>query len=59
MATPKHKNPYYGGHEIYNFGWTYLDHHYIILSLSGLCLEVEKIDWLFGVFRRIGRNSAI
>lgn len=44
MTMPKHKNPNYGDHEIYNFGRTYLDHHYYILSLSGLCLEVEKID---------------
>ena len=43
-ATPYHKNPYSGGHEIYNFCWPFLGHHYHILSLSilwlGVCLFV-------------------
>ena len=30
MATPLHKNPYPGGHEIYNFGRPFLGHHYYI-----------------------------
>ena len=30
------------GHEIYNFGRTFLGHHYYFLSLSDLCLGVEK-----------------
>ena len=42
MATPYHKNPCTGGHEIYNFGRPFLDHHYYILSLFDLCLGVEK-----------------
>ena len=42
MATPEHKNPYPGGHEIYNFGRPFLGHHYYILGLSDLCLGVEK-----------------
>ena len=41
-ATPKHKNPCPGGHEIYNFGRPFLCHHNYILSLSVLCLGVEK-----------------
>ena len=28
MATPLHKNPCPGGHEIYNFGRPFLGHHY-------------------------------
>ena len=42
MATPQHKNPCPGGHEIYNFGGPFRGHHYYILSLSNLCLGVEK-----------------
>ena len=42
MATPQHKNPDPGGHEIYNFGRPFLGHHYYILGLSDLCLGVEK-----------------
>ena len=42
MAMPQHKNPCLGGHEIYNFGRPFLGHHYYILSLSDLCLGVEK-----------------
>ena len=30
------------GHEIYNFGRPFLGHHNYILSLSDLCLGVEK-----------------
>ena len=43
MATPQHKNPYPGGHEIYNFGRPFCGHHYYILGLSDLCLGVEKM----------------
>ena len=42
MATPQGNNPCPGGHEIYNCGRPYLGHHYYILSLSDLCLGVEK-----------------
>ena len=42
MATPEHKNPYPGGHEVYNFGRLFLGHHYYKLGLSDLCLGVEK-----------------
>ena len=37
--------PQLGGHEIYNLGRPFLDHHcYIhVLSLSDLCMGVEKI----------------
>ena len=42
MGTPQHKNPCPGGHEIYNFGRPFLCHHNYILSLSVLCLGVEK-----------------
>ena len=42
MVTPLHNNPFSGGHEIYNFGGPFLCHHYYILSLSDLCLGVEK-----------------
>ena len=41
-ATPQRKNPYPGGHEIYNLGRPFLVHHYYILSLSDLCLGVKK-----------------
>ena len=46
-ATPYHKNPCPGGHEIYNF----LGHHYYILGLSDQCLGVEKTIYF--------RNTAI
>ena len=42
MATPQHKDPCPGGHEIYNFGGPFFGHHYCTLSLSVLCLRVEK-----------------
>ena len=42
MATPQHKNPCPRGHGIYNFGRTFLVHHNYLLSLSVLCLGVEK-----------------
>ena len=37
----QHK-PCPGCHEIYNFGITFLGHHYYILDVSDLCLGVEK-----------------
>ena len=42
MATTYHKNPCPGGHKIYNFDRPFLGNRYVILSLSELCLEVEK-----------------
>ena len=42
MTTPLLKNPCPRGHEIYNFSWPFLGHHYYILGLSDLCLGVEK-----------------
>ena len=42
MATPQHKSPCPGGHEIYNFVRTFLGYHYYILSLSDLCLGVKN-----------------
>ena len=36
------QEPCPGGHEIYNFGEPFCGHHYYILSLSNLCLGVEK-----------------
>ena len=35
-------NPCPGGHETYNFGRPFLGHRYYILSLSDLCMGVEK-----------------
>ena len=40
--TPQYKNPCPRGHGIYNFGRLFLGHHNYILSLSVLCLEIEK-----------------
>ena len=37
MATPLHKNPSPGGHEIYNFGRPFLVHNYYTLSVYGPC----------------------
>ena len=42
MMTLQHKNPCPGGHENYNFGGPLLGHDYKTLSLSDLCLGVEK-----------------
>ena len=42
MDTPLYKNPFPVGNEIYNFGRRFLRHHNYILSLSVLCLGVEK-----------------
>ena len=36
------QEPLPGGHEIYNFGRPFHGHHYYILGLSDLCLEVEE-----------------
>ena len=57
MASPKHKNSCPGGHEgheIYNFGRPHLGHYYYILSLSDLCLGVEK-----KVFKVINQHFTI
>ena len=44
MATPWHKNPFPGGHEIYNFARPLPGYHIYSFSLSDLCLGiVEKI----------------
>ena len=43
MTTPLQKNPCPGGNEIYNFGRPFLGHHNYILTMSVLCLGVEKI----------------
>ena len=45
MAMPQHKNPCPGLMKFYNFGRLFLSHHYMyyILTLSDLCLGVEKI----------------
>ena len=40
MATPNIKTP--ESHKIYNFGRTFLGHHYYILSLFDQCMGVEK-----------------
>ena len=37
MDTPQHKNPCHRGHEIYNFGITFLGHHYYTLVL--VCVD--------------------
>ena len=37
MVMPQDKNPWPGGHEIYNVG-----HHYYALSLSESCQSLEK-----------------
>ena len=42
MAKPQHKKPWPGGHEIYDFRRPFLCHHNYILTLSVLCLGVEK-----------------
>ena len=42
LAMPLQKNPCPGGHEIYKFDRPLLGHHYYMLSLSDLCLGVEK-----------------
>ena len=44
MVMPSQKNPCPRGHEIYNFGRTFLGHlHYMyIFSLPDLCLRVEE-----------------
>ena len=42
LVTPLHKNPCLRGHESYNFGRPFLDHHYYKLDMSDLCLGVEK-----------------
>ena len=36
------QEPLVWGHEIHNFGRPFLGYHYYILSLSDLCLGVEK-----------------
>ena len=43
------RNPCPRDHEIYNFGRSFLGYYYIILSLSELCLEVEKKIFFFKV----------
>ena len=43
MAMPKHQNPCPWSNEIYNLGRFFLLHHYYTLSLSDICLGVEKM----------------
>ena len=43
MAMPLHKNPCPWGHGIYNFGRSFLCHHYYTFSLYGPCTRIEKI----------------
>ena len=38
-----HQNSSPGGHESYSFGRLFFGNHYYILSLSDLCLGVEKM----------------
>ena len=42
MSRPQDKNPCPRDHEVHNFGGTFLSHHYFILSLSDLCVGVER-----------------
>ena len=42
MATPYHRNPYPGGHEIYNFGRAFHANHFYIFSLSARCTGVQE-----------------
>ena len=42
IGTPQHKTPCPGGHEIYNFGRLFLGHYYNILSLSDICMGIDK-----------------
>ena len=42
MVMPQHRNPYPWVHEIANFDGPFFCHHQYILSLSDLCLGVEK-----------------
>ena len=45
MARPQHKNPFPGGHEIYNVGSPFLEHHNYIRSLFEPCPGVEKMTF--------------
>ena len=47
FSTPLHKNLYPGAHDIHNFGILFLGFHYFILSLSDLCLELERKIFFF------------
>lgn len=38
----KHKNLCPGCHENYTFGRPFIDHQYFAISLSDLCLGIEK-----------------
>ena len=44
MATPQHKNPCTGGHDIKKFGRPFLSHHYciVLLTFSDPCHSVKK-----------------
>ena len=42
MVTLWHMNPFLGRHKIYNKRRPFLGHHYYIISLSDVCLGVEK-----------------
>ena len=42
MPMHQYKNPWPGVHEVYNFAILFLVHHYYTLSLSDLCLCVER-----------------
>ena len=43
MTTLQHKKHCPAGHDIYNFGGPFLEHHNYTLGLSDLCLVVEKM----------------
>ena len=42
-STHQHKNPWRGGHEIYNFCRPFLIQHNHIASLSDLCSKIKNI----------------
>ena len=46
MVKLLHKNPWPGGHEIYNFGRPFLGHYNYIISLSKPCPMQYREDFL-------------
>ena len=58
MTTPQHKNRCPGGHESNNFNRPFLGHYYYILSLSDLCLGVEKIFKVVMYFQYMTYNAS-
>ena len=58
MATPLHMNTCPEGHETYNLSRLFIGHHYNLLSLSDLCLRLERKIFFLEIYNLYGHALA-